>query len=118
MIDWIWKLSMTRPEGLHLLRAAIAHLLGELVLVADHVLDGHRTRDRTEMTDENVLHLGLELRRGAIKETPRGVGDRTVVVADLVDDHTAQIDADLLLGDARHTDLALVRLERKAPDLA
>ena len=66
------------------------------------------------MADEHVLHLGLELLRGPVEEAARGVGDRPVVVADLVDDHAAQVDADLLLRHARNADLALMSFEREA----
>src|SRR5450759_4068554 len=64
-----------KSEGLHLNRAALAHLLGELVLVADHLLDGHRAGNRPQVADENVLDLGLEFLGRAIQEAASGVGD-------------------------------------------
>jgi hypothetical protein len=100
VIDWIWKLSMTRPKDSISTRAAVADLLGELVLVADHLLDGHRAGDGSQVADEDVLDLGLELLRRAVQEAAGGVGDGAVVVADLVDDDAAQVQADLLLADA------------------
>ena len=104
-------------ERLHLDGAALANLLGELVLVADHLLDGHRTGDGAQVADEDVLDLGLELDGRAVQEAAGGVGDRAVVVADLVDDDAAQVEADLLLADAGNGDLALVGHERQGPDL-
>ena len=104
-------------ERLHLLAATIAHLLGELVLVADHLFDGHRTGDRTQVADEDVLNLRLQLHRGPIEEAPCRIRNGRIVVANLVDNDAAQIKSNLLLTDARHGHLALVRLERKGPDL-
>lgn len=46
-----------------------------------------------------------------VEEAARRVGDGPVVVADLVYDHAAQVDADLLLRHARHPDLTLVGFE-------
>ncbi len=105
------------PEGLHLDGAPLPDLLGELVLVADHLLDCHRSGDGPEMADEDVHDLGLELLRRAVQEAASGIGDRAVVVADLVDDHAAQVQADLLLADAWHGDFALVGHEREGSDL-
>src|SRR5674476_464362 len=92
-------------------------MLGELVLIADHVLDRHRSRDRPEVAHEDVLDLRLELRRRPIQEASCCVGDRLAVVADLVHDDAAQVDLDLLLAHAGDGDLTLVRLERQSADL-
>ena len=69
------------------------------------------------MTDEHVLDLGFELLGGPVEEAPGRVGNGPVVVTHLVDDHAAQVHADLLLRHACDADLALMRLERQAPNL-
>jgi len=69
------------------------------------------------VADEDVLNLGLELLGRAVEEASGGIGDGLVVVADLVDDDAAKIQADLLLADAGHLNLALMRHQRERPDL-
>jgi hypothetical protein len=60
------------------------------------------------VTDEDVHDLGLELLRRAVQEAARRVRDGAVVIADLVDDDAAKVQADLLLAYAGDGDLALV----------
>ena len=106
-----------QAERFHLLAAAVPDELRELVLVADHVLDGHEPGDRPEVPDEHVLDLRFQLIGGPVEEAAGRVRDRRVVVADLVDDDPAQVEADLLLADAGDRDLAFVRLERQGAHL-
>jgi hypothetical protein len=62
---------------------------------------------------EHVLDLLLELVLGLVEEPAGGVGDRGVVVADLVDDHRLDADRDALGRHARDVQFGLVGVERE-----
>ena len=97
-------------ELLHLGVAAVLDLLGDLVALADDLLDGQRADDRAQMAGEDppaqLLHAVL-----LGQEAAGGVGDRTGVVADLEDGHGAQPQRDALLGHAVLDELGLAQLE-------
>ena len=104
-----------QAELLHLRAARGTGLTGELLTVADHVLDRQSAHDGTEMTGEHVVHpLGHQPL--LVQEAPCRVGDGHVVVADLEDDHAPHLQRDALLRDAVDLQLGLVEVEGQLAD--
>ena len=103
-----------QAELLHLGARRLTGELGELLAVADHLLDRHVADDGAEVAGEHVVdplvHLGL-----LVEEPAGGVGDRREVVADLVDDDAADAERDALVGDAVDGQLGLAQVEGQPP---
>ncbi len=98
------------PQLLHLRAAGGPGLPGELVAVADHVLDRQPAHDGPQMTGEHVVHpLGHQLL--LVQESAARVGDRHEVVADLEDDHTPHLQRNALEGHAVHRQLGLLEVQ-------
>ena len=104
-----------QAELLHLGARRLAGQLGELLAVADHLLDRHVADDGAEVAGEHVVdplvHLGL-----LVEEAAGRVGDGREVVADLVDDDAADAERDALVGDALDGQVGLAQVEREPPD--
>ena len=103
-----------QAELLHLGARRLAGQLGELLAVADHLLDRHVADDGAQVTGEDVVdplvHLVL-----LVEEAAGRVGDRREVVADLVDDHAADAERDALVRDAVDGQVGLAQVEREPP---
>ena len=102
-------------ELLHLDARRLAGQRGELLAVADHLLDGHVADDRPQVTGEHVVHALVHLLL-LVEEASGRVGDRREVVADLEDHDALDPERDALVGHAldRELDSAQVERERDA----
>ncbi len=100
-----------QTQLLHLRTARGPGLPGELLPVADHVLDRQPAHDGPEMTGEHVVHA-LRHHLLLVEETPSRVGDRHEVVAHLEDDHAPHLERNALGGHAIHVQFGLVEVQR------
>jgi hypothetical protein len=96
----------------HLRAGRLTRTRRELLAVADHVLDGHRADDGSQVTGEDVVHA-LVHQVLLVEETTGGVGDAARVVADLEDRRAADVDGNALMGDAIDLKVGLVQVERQ-----
>jgi hypothetical protein len=99
-----------QAQLLHLRAAGGPGLPGELLPVADHVLDRQPAHDRTEMTREHVVHP-LRHQLLLVQEAAGRVGDRHEVVAHLEDDHAPHLQRNALVGHAVDVQFGLVEVE-------
>ncbi|MDQ0687922.1 hypothetical protein QFZ56_006885 [Streptomyces achromogenes] len=101
-----------QAQLLHLRTAGGTGLPGELLPVADHVLDRQPAHDGPQMTGEDVVHP-LRHQLLLVEETPGRVGDRHEVVAHLEDDHAPHPERNALVRHAVHLQFGLVQVERQ-----
>jgi len=103
------------PELLHLRSGGRARRLGELVALANQILDREAPADRAEMPREHVLNARVH-HVLLIEEPARGVRDRREVVADLIDHDGLEMDRDALLCHAVDGEIGFVEVERELTD--
>ena len=92
---------------LHLAVAAVFHLRGQTVSLADDLLDGEAADDGAEVAGEDAAHQLLHLILLG-QEATRRVGDGDGVVTDLEGSDGADVEADALGRDAVLGDLGLL----------
>jgi hypothetical protein len=100
-----------QAQLLHFGPGVLAGELREFLAVANHFLNGHVADDCPQVAGEHVVHPLVHLVL-LIEESPCGVGDGCVIIANLVDDNRSDLERDALLAHTVDLQVGLAQVER------